>query len=149
MNIYICIYKLHGLWVLVFINQICLWYKRSFYALLSEMGHSDVVSWPVSLYLYLRDVWRLIGIAPSHCLNQCWVVINKLLSIRYQGTYFKRNAFINVVCKTVTKLFRLKHNEAETKWLPFHRRHFQMHFLEWKCLNFYTNFTDDCSKGSN
>ena len=25
------------------------------------------------------------------------------------------------------------HIEAETKWPPFHRRHIQMHFLEWKC----------------
>ena len=30
----------------------------------------------------------------------------------------------------------LKHIEAETKWTPFRRRHFQMHFLEWKCMNF-------------
>ena len=27
------------------------------------------------------------------------------------------------------------HIEAETKWTPFCRRHFQGHFLEWKCLN--------------
>ena len=29
-----------------------------------------------------------------------------------------------------------KHIEAETKWLTFSRWHFQMHFLEWKCMNF-------------
>ena len=28
------------------------------------------------------------------------------------------------------------HIEAETKWTPFSRRHFQMDFLEWKCMNF-------------
>ena len=28
------------------------------------------------------------------------------------------------------------HIEADTKWPPFSRRHFQMHFLEWKCMNF-------------
>ena len=28
-----------------------------------------------------------------------------------------------------------KHIEAETKWTPFCRWHFQMHFLEWKCMN--------------
>ena len=27
--------------------------------------------------------------------------------------------------------------EAKTKWLPFSRQHFQIHFLEWKCMNFY------------
>ena len=25
---------------------------------------------------------------------------------------------------------------SRDKWPPFRRRHFQMHFLEWKCLNF-------------
>ena len=33
--------------------------------------------------------------------------------------------------------------EAETRWLPF-SRHFQMHFLEWKCRNFYQDFTEVC-----
>ena len=28
-----------------------------------------------------------------------------------------------------------KHTEAETRWLPFCRRHFKMHFLESKLLN--------------
>ena len=28
----------------------------------------------------------------------------------------------------------IKHVEAETKWTPFSKRHFQMHFLEWKFL---------------
>ena len=35
------------------------------------------------------------------------------------------------------------------KWTPFHRRHFQMHFLEWKCLNSDYNFTEVCSQGFN
>ena len=26
--------------------------------------------------------------------------------------------------------------EAETKWPTFRRRHVQMHFLEWKCIDF-------------
>ena len=34
-----------------------------------------------------------------------------------------------------------KHIEAEAKWLPFCRWHFQKHFLEWKCMNFDQNFT--------
>ena len=29
-----------------------------------------------------------------------------------------------------------KHLVAETKWTQFSRRHFQMHFLEWKSMNF-------------
>ena len=27
----------------------------------------------------------------------------------------------------------VKHIEAKTKWPPFRRRHFQTHFLQWKC----------------
>ena len=33
------------------------------------------------------------------------------------------------------------------KWTPFHRRHFQAHFLEWKYLNSDKNFTKVCSYG--
>ena len=43
----------------------------------------------------------------------------------------------------------LKHIEAETKWTPFRRRHFQMHFLEWKYVNFDYDFTEVCSQCSN
>ena len=43
----------------------------------------------------------------------------------------------------------LKHIEAETKWPPFSRRHFKMLFLEWKCMNFHSNFIEFCSQGSN
>ena len=36
----------------------------------------------------------------------------------------------------------VEHIEAETKWLPFSSQHFQMHFLQWKCINFYSGFTE-------
>ena len=42
-----------------------------------------------------------------------------------------------------------KHTEAETKWTTFNRRHIQTYFLQWKCLNFDSNFTAVCSSGSN
>ena len=35
---------------------------------------------------------------------------------------------------------RCQHIEAETKYPPFTRRHFQMHFLEWKSTSFVCNF---------
>ena len=40
------------------------------------------------------------------------------------------------------------HIEAETKWPPFFRRHFQIYFLEWKCRNFNGDFTGVCSQYS-
>ena len=36
-----------------------------------------------------------------------------------------------------------------TKWSPFRRRDFQMHFHEWKILPFDSNFSDVCSRGLN
>ena len=45
-------------------------------------------------------------------------------------------------------LLTLKHWGPD-KWTPFRRRHFQMHFLEWKCLNSDLNFTEVCSQGFN
>ena len=35
------------------------------------------------------------------------------------------------------------------KWPPFHRRHFKMHFHEWKILYFRLNFTKVSFEGSN
>ena len=43
----------------------------------------------------------------------------------------------------------LNHIEAGTRLPPFSRRHIQMHFLEWKCINFDENFTEVCSQVSN
>ena len=46
-------------------------------------------------------------------------------------------------CITVI-YFHLTH-WGRDKWTPFGRRYFQVHFLEWKCLNSYKNFTEVCS----
>ena len=32
-------------------------------------------------------------------------------------------------------LWNTLHCDAATKWMPFHRRYFQLHFLEWKWFN--------------
>ena len=40
-----------------------------------------------------------------------------------------------------------KHIEAETKWLPLARQHFQMTFFYWKCISFNSNFTEFISNG--
>ena len=45
--------------------------------------------------------------------------------------------------------YMILHIEAETKWLPFSRWHFHVHFLQWKCMNFDKDFTYVCSEGSN
>ena len=63
--------------------------------------------------------------------------------------------YIHTPCMDGNRIYSLmcwqisSHCEAETKWPPFHRRYFQMHFLEWKILNFKRNVTEICSLGSN
>ena len=41
------------------------------------------------------------------------------------------------------------HIHAGTKWLTFCRWHFQVCFLQWKGLKFYSNFTEFVVKGGN
>ena len=48
-----------------------------------------------------------------------------------------------------TAVAEISHTESEIKWPSFRRRHFHMHFLEWKCMNFDWHFTEVCSHGSN
>ena len=51
-----------------------------------------------------------------------------------------------MLCLVMLALFALSgyqqslHIEDETKWLPFPRRHFQMHLVERKCTNFLLRF---------
>ena len=47
------------------------------------------------------------------------------------------------------KCIRNYHIGAETRWQRFRIQHFQMHFLERKCLNFHWYFTEVYSQGSN
>ena len=53
-----------------------------------------------------------------------------------------RTLWLQMCCNDLTHWGR-------DKWTPFRRRHFQVHFLEWKCLNSDLNFTEVCSEGSN
>ena len=39
------------------------------------------------------------------------------------------------------------HIEAKTKWLPFCKQHFQLHFLEWKSPYLDKNFTEIVASG--
>ena len=41
-----------------------------------------------------------------------------------------------------THVMSFSHIEAETNLSSFRRRHFEMHFREWKCLNFAWDFTE-------
>ena len=69
-------------------------------------------------------------------ITSCWDICNHnddLIRISYipnTGTWWVKNEPHSL------SILTLKHTEAETKWSPFHRRRFQMHFVEWKFMNF-------------
>ena len=60
------------------------------------------------------------------------------------GRYFADDIFWCIVVNNSLILNNLSlkfapkfvHMKSETKWPPFKRRHIQIHFLEWKCMNF-------------
>ena len=61
-------------------------------------------------------------------------------NLRMAGHQHTRCSLQNLPChlhSSFTCVEALAHIEAETKWSPFSRGHFQMHFPEWKSLNFY------------
>ena len=64
-----------------------------------------------------------------------------LQKLKWFKIHWKLHSF-NASCHHLTHWDR-------DKWPPFRRKHFQMHFLEWKCLNLDQNFTDVSSYGSN
>ena len=47
----------------------------------------------------------------------------------------------------LSTLWSLEHIGPETKWPPFCRGHFHMHFLQWKWLNFNYIFAEVCPQG--
>ena len=73
------------------------------------------------------------------CHNLWTLVIQRCIFIQAD----KRDIWIQ------TQTSKGKHTEAETKWLPFYRRYFLMHFHEWKLLNFKKYFIETCSWESN
>ena len=49
--------------------------------------------------------------------------------------YSDKQSILNAIAFTQVSLPHLTH-WGRDKWTPFSRRHFQMHFLDWKCMNF-------------
>ena len=100
--------------------------------------HLNVLSakwWPFCLGLkVLRFIWQCqhcVGndVVPGHYLKQWWSSLMMILS-------FTSPQWVNTL-------------RPRLKWPPFSRRHFQMHFLEWKHMNFDWDFIEVYSHGSN
>ena len=81
--------------------------------------------------------------APSHYLSQCWLIISgfwhsfdSILTVSAQAIIlydFENYTF--KIPATSPRANELNH-PPWTKWPPFRRRYFQMHFHEWKVLYF-------------
>ena len=77
---------------------------------------------------------------------QPWKVNEPLNSLVQHRSNSSADALQLLLC---CALPLIKLIEAETKWSPFRRWHLEMHFLEWKCINFDYDFIECCSYGSN
>ena len=61
-----------------------------------------------------------------------------------QWQWFSGLLYINTGLAIKISTLRLRQNSCH-----FPRWHFQMNFLEWKCMNFDYDFTEVCSQGTN
>ena len=105
--------------------------------------------WEICTWFMLCGVCFGIKWFPGNdnCQGTCF-------SVQYDVTPLKFTCDIMLLCSLAIHLSHVHnityfHFEAEAKRLPFCRRHFQVQFLEWKLLNFKSNFTEICSLGSN
>ena len=102
-------------------------------------------------YTWKCDLWNVAILFQPQCVNliitckepvhfACIVKINTaiptMLQYRHMSITLVDNVYHFIVFKASTFNFASisYHIEAETKLMPFRRRHFQMHLLEWKCL---------------
>ena len=104
--------------------------------------------------------------ATSHYLNQCWLVLwHHMVSLDH-NEFITCLQWINKLFRSLKKstplLYMTKHwlITENSKWANytlrprqngchFNRRHFQIHFLEWKCKNFDLDIFEVSSQGSN
>ena len=85
-------------------------------------------------YDYIRVIFR-------HC---CRIYFLQLNLIHLLSTTMSLDTMLTVSDGMVVFKFTysqdwwyfIQHTEAQARWSPFSRRYFQMHFLEWKCMNF-------------
>ena len=105
----------------------------------------------------LAQVMACCLMVRSHFLNQGWFFINIM---EMYGIHMREisQIWFKIVIHQTSWIITLsnycliskdQHIEADTKWQQFHRWYNQMHFQEWKCLNFDWNFIKVWSQGSN
>ena len=89
-------------------------------------------------------VWRITcWVGFVHRIEQNWVGEN--MSIMLQTISFSSKNHLWCICYWSFSIRPLLTHWRREKWPPYSRRHFEIHFLEWKCMNFDQNFTEVCS----
>ena len=76
-----------------------------------------------------------------------WRRYHPMVEMSYPTRSTKKVVSISILCQifanvvyVLSYIYVILHIEAETKWPPFFRRHFQMHFREWKMYEFRWRF---------
>ena len=95
-----------------------------------------------------RYIWCFIS------LNKKWTtfILISIFTIKHWSMYLPPLVRASINPLTMAVLLAVPNSSREylkKKWLTFSRQHFEMHFLEWKCMNFDKDFTEVCSWGSN
>ena len=77
------------------------------------------------------------GLGKCRHFSICLCTVLMILSIKLNQSIHSLSLFVNS-CTLLSQnvLINLSTLRPETKWTTFRRGHFQMYFLQWKCLNF-------------
>ena len=135
--------------VVIFFRWLCAWGGCNIISCRIHVYHGTAgfyyfyycaVLWCAQTIEYIMVRWLYSFVCTLHYL--IIIIIQTYLNIYIYQT---SKMFVRYLLSCVSKI----NASPWTKWLPFRRRYFQMHFREWKVLFFYQNFTEVCSLGSN
>ena len=105
-------------------------------------------------WMFLNNSWYVILYGVEEFSNDCLLLI---MATHYPSCayyHFPRKWFHFEIAYSYQALSYYKEGVSTPSylthwgreiWPTFPRRHFEMHFLEWKCMNFDYNFTECCS----
>ena len=118
-------------------------YAHSFFFAVLCCGYT-LTDFPISIRLTSLALWQSND-CPSASKTTQMDMDKYFMWIHYERLQNHNKAKHNKTVCIFLGIYCIWHIEGETKWLPFHKLHCQMHFHEWKVLYFYLNVTDICS----
>ena len=120
--------------------------KKSFNSKLKITYHilPVLASCGLTIGSILENIDHIVPGSVPNAWNPCLIQFITLGNLpNYQGV------FLRLSDQPWSVLIVALTHWGRDKWPPFSRRHFLMHFLEWKCINFDLDFTEVCFQGSN